>query len=722
MARLEPSTIYDVAQRAGVSTSTVSHVVNGTRRVAEETRKRVEDAIAALSFRPNNAARVLREGRARLIGLVLPDISNTFFADLAHRIEMLAYEQDARVVTCNSDYDQERERAYVDDLVRRRVDGIIIAPVIPDAAFQAVLEGTGLPTVVIDRVAEGGSLPSVAIDNAAGAELAAEHLHALGHRHIGCITYSPGLVESVDHRTRGFVDSLARLGVALPEDAIAHSDFRISGGMDAASRLLAARPDLTALFCANDLMAVGAVRAASLAGRSVPGDLSIIGFDNSLEAQISQPPLTTVAQPLERLAAHAIDLLRPDHDGERTLRLSAKLVVRQSTAPVARAEARPVPGRRADGDRAARQDGRQRILVVGAGRIGRVHARALSQTPNAVIAGICDSVVLSAEELASDFGTRGFPGVEEALACGAVDGVVIGSPSDTHLQLIKLAARHGVHVFCEKPLALTRRDIEAAIAISRDADIALQVGFNRRFDPNAAEIAASVHQGRVGTPLTLRITSRDPAPPPRDFIRRSGGMFHDMSIHDFDLARFIMREEVTEVMAMGGCLIDPVFAEEGDVDVATITLRFASGAIAIIENTRATPYGYDQRIEVLGTTGALESENQTAHRVIHRDGKGQRAPLPLAFFLERYETAFRRQMQAFIDTVSTGSAATAAGSGADALSAFRIAEAAAASLRQGRPITIEEPGNETRRLEETATGDANGPRRSQQQRVPARGA
>jgi len=256
--------------------------------------------------------------------------------------------------------------------------------------------------------------------------------------------------------------------------------------------------------------------------------------------------------------------------------------------------------------------------------------------------------------------------------------------------MVRLAARHGLQVFCEKPLALSATDIQDAIEACNSAGVALQVGFNRRFDPNVIEIAKVVHGGTIGKLLSVRIVSRDPSPPPREFIRRSGGMFHDMSIHDFDLSCHLLQDEVVEVMAMGSCLIDPMFAEENDFDVTTTMLRFSAGAIGVIENTRATPYGYDQRVEVLGTEGAMESENQTAHRVIRKDKNGQAAPVALPFFLERYEIAFRRQIESFIAAIlGPDPASKIAVSGADALRAHLIAEAVAASCRSGRPVKVE---------------------------------
>jgi myo-inositol 2-dehydrogenase/D-chiro-inositol 1-dehydrogenase len=333
-----------------------------------------------------------------------------------------------------------------------------------------------------------------------------------------------------------------------------------------------------------------------------------------------------------------------------------------------------------------------RVVLIGAGRIGQVHARALDQSAGALLAGIFDTDFSRASTLAGQYGAPVFANLDDALSRDVADAVVIGASSDSHIALIKQAAAHGLHVFCEKPLALTQADIMEAIAACRAAGVALQVGFNRRFDPNALEIANGVHAGRIGRALTMRVISRDPAPPPREFLRRSGGLIHDVSIHDFDLCRFVLREEPVSVLASGVCLIDPMFAEEGDIDVVSITLRFPSGAIAVIENTRATAYGYDQRVEVFGREGAYESDNHTAHRVVFRDPRGQTAPLPLPFFVDRYEIAFNRQMQSFVRAVaSENPVGNIVVSGNDALRVHRICDAAALSLREDRLVRIEQP-------------------------------
>ena len=275
-------------------------------------------------------------------------------------------------------------------------------------------------------------------------------------------------MESADRRTRGFVLRLKELGVRLPKGAVQHADFRITGGMEAATRLLGAHPELTAIFCANDQMAVGAIRAASLAGRSVPGDLSVVGFDDSLEARVTQPPLTTVSQPIETLAARAMAMLRGNGETGDKVRLTAHLVIRQSTGPVApSAAAKPSRLASDKGESSGRPrrprasnmisskpgHGRKRILVLGAGRIGKVHAKALSQIDRAEIAGICDPDLARATELADAYGAAAFADPLEAIGAGDVDAIIIGSSSDTHLSMVRLAARHGLQIFCEKPRA-----------------------------------------------------------------------------------------------------------------------------------------------------------------------------------------------------------------------------------------------------------------------------
>lgn len=296
-----------------------------------------------------------------------------------------------------------------------------------------------------------------------------------------------------------------------------------------------------------------------------------------------------------------------------------------------------------------------RVAVIGAGRIGEVHlSNLIRRVHGAVVTGIHDLDANKAEALAARYRVPAWNSLDELFSRGEPDAVVIGSSSGSHLEHVEQAAAAGLAVLCEKPLALDEFGITRAIAACEQHGVLLQVGFNRRFDPKAPSI---------------------------DYVRHSGGMIMDMSIHDLDLARHLAGEEIVEVVAYGGCLIEPEIGLAGDIDVATIMLRYASGAVCVIENTRETPYGYDQRLEILGSAAALETENLTGPRFVLRSGEGQTAPNPLPFFLERYEAAFAAQLQAFVDAVRDGSAAQI--SSADARAAFRLAKAELTSLQTG---------------------------------------
>lgn len=330
---------------------------------------------------------------------------------------------------------------------------------------------------------------------------------------------------------------------------------------------------------------------------------------------------------------------------------------------------------------------RVRIAVVGAGRIGEVHVSNLTRRVTGVeVTGVYDPDLSRAAMIGEKFGVPARSTLDALLAEGEPEAVVIGSPSALHLEHVVKAAEAGLHVLCEKPLALDQNGIQTAIDVCARHGRLLQVGFNRRFDPNTMAMRAEVESGRIGQLRSLRITSRDPWPPSIDYVKSSGGMIMDMTIHDLDLARFLTGEEVVEVSAFGGCLIDRAIGEAGDIDLATIMLRFESGAVGVVENTRATPYGYDQRVEVLGSEASVESENMTPSRVVTRSASGQTAPNPLPFFLQRYEAAFSRQLQGFADAVREAKGVTV--SGEDALRAHNIAKAVQRSLDSGRPEKV----------------------------------
>jgi myo-inositol 2-dehydrogenase / D-chiro-inositol 1-dehydrogenase len=325
------------------------------------------------------------------------------------------------------------------------------------------------------------------------------------------------------------------------------------------------------------------------------------------------------------------------------------------------------------------------ICLFGAGRIGAIHAANIARHPDARLHTIVDVDRAAAERLA---GRHGAAIGEEAaaLADPAVDAVVIASATDTHADLVEAASRAGKAVFCEKPLDLERGRAAACVAVAAECGVPLMVGFNRRFDPNFARLEQQVRDGRIGTLELLTITSRDPAPPPLDYVRRSGGLFRDMMIHDFDMARWLAGEEPVEIFAAAGVLIDPAIGAAGDVDTAVVTLRLRSGALCQISNSRRAVYGYDQRIEAFGSRGALRAENVVESTVAFAGADGIVSEKPLYFFLERYAEAYRRELDHFIGAIGNGTPPLVGG--ADGVRALALAEAALESLRTGRAVAV----------------------------------
>lgn len=293
------------------------------------------------------------------------------------------------------------------------------------------------------------------------------------------------------------------------------------------------------------------------------------------------------------------------------------------------------------------------IGIIGAGRIGRVHADALTRRiPDAKVLAIADVNEAAATAAAAEFGIPQASSDHQAiLSSGSIDAVVICSSTDTHSQFITEAAQAGKHIFCEKPIDFDLARIDAALAAVDQAGVKLQIGFNRRFDPNHARVKRAVESGEIGTPHLLHIISRDPAPPPLAYIRVSGGMFLDMTIHDFDMARFLIGAEVEEIYAAAGVMVDPAIGEAGDVDTAMITLKFDNGVIGVIDNSRQAVYGYDQRVEVFGSKGAATTANWYPNAVTVSDADSVRRDLPLNFFMDRYTESYVAEMRAFIDTI-----------------------------------------------------------------------
>lgn len=339
-----------------------------------------------------------------------------------------------------------------------------------------------------------------------------------------------------------------------------------------------------------------------------------------------------------------------------------------------------------------------RIGVIGAGRIGKIHADNILRLAEAEVAAISDP--FAGPELKEWAAARGIPTVTtdslEIIANPDIDAVFICSSTDTHVQLIKLAAQAGKHIFCEKPISKDLAESEQACLAAEAAGVKLQTGFNRRFDHNFKRVREHVQTGTIGVPHIVKITSRDPNPPQEEYIKVSGGIFMDMAIHDFDMARYISGSEVEEVFAQGSVLINPVFAEHGDVDTAIVNLRFASGALGVIDNSRQAAYGYDQRVEAFGSKGSVAAANDHPNTAEVSTAEGLLRDKPLHFFLERYNQAYVEETQMFVDCLLQDKPVPV--SGWDALAAERIALAAKLSLRLGRPVKVAEA---TKLAEET---------------------
>jgi myo-inositol 2-dehydrogenase/D-chiro-inositol 1-dehydrogenase len=332
---------------------------------------------------------------------------------------------------------------------------------------------------------------------------------------------------------------------------------------------------------------------------------------------------------------------------------------------------------------------RLNVAVIGAGRIGRMHAENLAtRIPGARLAAVADVDSVSARDLGARFEVPLIvTDSREILEDPSIAAVLICSSSETHAQLIQDAAAHGKHVFCEKPIDLEIEPIERALKAVRTAGVKLQVGFNRRFDPTFARAREGVASGRLGEVYLVRITSRDPGPPPLEYLQRSGGIFLDMTIHNFDMVRFLSGSEVMEVFATGGALLEPEIGRLGDVDTCVTTLRLQNGALAVVDNSRRAVYGYDQRAEVFGTRGMILAGNPVPDAHLHLDEAGAHSAKPPAFFWDRYAEAYLAEMRSFVDCVQLDGPPLVSGLGG--LMATRIAEAAGRSLATHQRVSLE---------------------------------
>lgn len=330
------ATIREVAETAGVSYATVSHVINNTRLVSKETRERVLAAMEALQYRPNALARSLRQGKTHTLGLVLPDSANPFFAEISRSIEDEAFKKGYSVFLCNTELDTERELFYVDVLSKKQVDGIIFVAAGDQADSLEFLVGRSMPVVMVDRSVPNVDVDAVLTDNKLGGYLATKHLLDLGHTRIGCISGPSSITPSAE-RIIGYRKALEEAGVEYREDLVIRGDYHAQSGMAITHAFLKMNPRPTAIFALNDLMALGALRAAAEAGCSVPKDLAIVGYDDLELAQYTNPPLTTIAQPKKEIGVQAVHLLvdrMSDRDRSPSrLVLPPELIVRRSTQP-----------------------------------------------------------------------------------------------------------------------------------------------------------------------------------------------------------------------------------------------------------------------------------------------------------------------------------------------------------------------------------------------------
>jgi myo-inositol 2-dehydrogenase / D-chiro-inositol 1-dehydrogenase len=330
------------------------------------------------------------------------------------------------------------------------------------------------------------------------------------------------------------------------------------------------------------------------------------------------------------------------------------------------------------------------IGIIGAGRIGRVHAENLVyRVPGARVLAIADVNAAAARELATRLGvTACTADYHDLLRNPEIAAVMVCSSTSTHAVVAEQAAAAGKHIFCEKPIAQSLPEIDRVLAAVEKAGVKMQVGFNRRFDANFRRVRKAIETGEIGEPSLMHIVSRDPVPPPIEYVRVSGGMFLDMTIHDFDMARFLMGDEVDEIYAIAGVRVNPAIGEAGDVDTAVITLKFAGGAIGTIDNSRRATYGYDQRVQVLGSKGAIETMNNYANQAVISDGSSVRRDVPLNFFMDRYTESFLNEVLEFVEAVLRGK--PVAVTGPDGRVPVVMALAAAKSHREKRPVRLSE--------------------------------
>lgn len=334
------------------------------------------------------------------------------------------------------------------------------------------------------------------------------------------------------------------------------------------------------------------------------------------------------------------------------------------------------------------ENNKLRFGVIGAGRIGKIHSEILAtRLFDTQVAAIADVNLPAAQHAAERLHIpTAVADYHTILRDPSIDAVAICSSTDTHARLIVEAAQAGKHIFCEKPIDYDLAKIDQALEAVEKAGVKLQIGFNRRFDPNFRKVRAMVAEGKIGKPHILRITSRDPAPPPIEYVKVSGGIFLDMTIHDFDMARYLMGCEVEEVYVAGGVLVDPKIGEAGDIDTALVVLHFENGAVGSIDNSRQAVYGYDQRVEVFGSGGMVAANNNTPDNDVYANADGVHIAKPLYFFLERYMDSFIEEMRQFVASLQNDASPPV--TGLDGRIPVLMAMAAKKSYLERRPVKV----------------------------------
>ncbi|MBY6042863.1 inositol 2-dehydrogenase [Phaeobacter italicus] len=325
-----------------------------------------------------------------------------------------------------------------------------------------------------------------------------------------------------------------------------------------------------------------------------------------------------------------------------------------------------------------------KVALFGAGRIGKVHAASIKTDPRSELVAVTDVMTEAAEALAAEYGIKACS-ADEILADSSIDAILIASSTNTHSDLIEAGVKAGKAIFCEKPIDLSLERAHQVLKIAASHDKPMMMGFNRRFDPNFMAVKAALEAGEIGKGEMLAVTSYDPAPPPVSYIKVSGGLYRDMMIHDFDMCSYLFGMPKS-VMAHGSCLVDPQIGEAGDIDTAVVVLTYEDGRIATIRNSRRAPYGYDQRVEVLGSDGTLAAENELENTVVKSTTSGVTSAKPVYFFLERYMRAYGIEWSAFVDAVVDGKPVPAGIQ--DGVNALALAEAANQSLQSGRPVDV----------------------------------